>query len=134
MGNINVSWMNEDKTVIRYHFQKGWSWEEIDSAFKQAYDMLDTVTYKVDVIMDFADSSLFFPKNTFVHARRILANKPHANVRRTVLVGNSFINKMGDMVQKIVPKGMNNWDVLFAQTLEQGQAILEQRKTEEVDS
>jgi hypothetical protein len=134
MNNIKIDWHNPEKTIIRYHFQHGWKWEDLESAFKEAGTMLDTVNHKVHVIMDFSESSMFVPQGAFTHARRFFANEPHANVAKTVLIGNRFIAKMDEMIKKFLPKGLNQWNLLFAASLEQAEQLLSDKQSEENSS
>ena len=94
---IEVNWDNEKHTIVRYIFQKGWSWDEVDPAFKIADSLMSSVDHKVDVIMDFSPSSLLVPKGAFTHAQRALSNERHTNLATTVIVGSRFVQAIADL-------------------------------------
>src|SRR3990172_4939284 len=124
---IEVNWDSEKHTIVRYVFQKGWSWDEVDPAFKAAAALMDTVDYKVDVIMDFSPSSLLVPKGAFTHAQRALSNPRHPNIATTVVVGSRFVQAITDLARKVARKSANDWDLLFTITLAEAYNALENR-------
>ena len=124
---IAVAWDNEKKTIIRYEFQKGWSWDEVDPAFKIADGLMSSVDHKVDVIMDFSPSSLLVPKGALTHAQRALSNPRHDNLASTVIVGSRFVQAITDLARKVARKSNDEWDLMFTVTLAEAYSVLENR-------
>ena len=124
---IEVNWDNEKHTIIRYIFQKGWIWDEVDAAFKAADKLMSEVDHKVDVIMDFSPSSLLVPKGAFTHAQRALSNERHANLSTTVIVGSRFVQAIADLARKVARQSQDEWDLVFTTTLAEAYNLLENR-------
>lgn len=74
---IRVDWDNEDHTIMHYRFDQHWTWEEFETARKQAIDWIDTVTHKVGVIVE-TPPEMVVPPNVLTHVRHMLRTK-HAN-------------------------------------------------------
>ena len=127
MDAIDVKWLNDEQKIVHYHFQKGWQWSDLDNAFKAAWNLMDTVTHKVDVILDFTDATMSVPGGALTHGRRIFSNKPHSNLRLTVLVGNRFISQLTETARKFLPKGLDQWDLRFAASFVQAQDMVKER-------
>ena len=123
---IEISWANEEKTLLLYTFQKDWTWAEIPSAFKKAYEMIDSVDTCVDVIMDFSQAKLL-PSGAISQFRRSLNNEKHDNVGTTFMVGTGmFIPRVVDVSRKIVGKAAEKWPIEFADSVEEAIKKLEE--------
>jgi hypothetical protein len=71
---IQVVWDDDAKTIIRYSFERSWTWAEFETAQREAHAKIDTVTHKVGVIIGGpADATL--PLNMLSHIRSGLRNK-----------------------------------------------------------
>lgn len=125
--NINVAWDNEEQTILRYQFFKGWSWNDLREIFNEGYSMLDTVHHRVDVIMDFTEASMFAPSGAINQARHVSNNPRHDNIGLTVLVGSNFVSSIFNMFKKIASNSTSKWDVAFAPTLNEAYNMINQR-------
>src|SRR5262249_16383022 len=123
--NIKVVWDNESKTTIRYIFTRGWTWVEFRDAASEAITMLDTVQHKVNVIMDVRDAGLI-PQGAFNNAQKIFGNKRHPNINLTVLVGDSFLHRLTEIVTKLYRPKAQQWDLAVVKTLEEAHKLLEE--------
>jgi hypothetical protein len=132
-AHIQVEWDNDDKRTIRYTFTQGWQWNELGDAFMAADELVSSVDYKVDVIMDFSPSSMLVPGNAISQSQRAFANPRNKNLRLTVLVGNRFITVLTNTVQKLLGSRGEKWELRFANTLADARQIVAefQRKSEE---
>lgn len=123
--NIDVQW-NEDKTVVMYTFHRGWNWDDFYNATKEAAVLLDAVTEKTNIIMDFRNASIL-PSGAVTQIQRAFRNQKHANVGTTVVVGaNSFIQAIVDMGRKLSRDAATKWEMQFVNNIE---AALELTKT-----
>ena len=59
---INVTWDNEEKTILRFTYEGPWDWEEFYASMAEGYAMMDAVGCKVDHIYDISNSPML-PKN-----------------------------------------------------------------------
>lgn len=51
--NIQVGWDNDEKTVIRYDYGKGWTWDDFRNAVDTSNKMFAEVEHTVDLIANF---------------------------------------------------------------------------------
>jgi len=54
--SIKVHWDNSEKTICRWVFGPGWSWDDIIVADQITHDMYDTVNHNVHNIMDLSEA------------------------------------------------------------------------------
>jgi len=81
---ITVRWDNNAKTIIYYHFDSAWTWDEFNAVYKDVYAMLDTVQHKVHAIVDLRTSRLL-PRDTLTEMRR-LTYEQHENGGITIFI------------------------------------------------
>jgi hypothetical protein len=116
---IEPKWDNEQKTIIRHVFERGWGWTDFHQALEQASTMMSEVDHRVDVILDFRDASII-PSGAITQVKKAYSNPKHPNVGTTVVVGaNSFMQALVQVGTKLSPGTLQNWDVMFANTLDE---------------
>jgi hypothetical protein len=54
---VSIQWDNNEHTVLRYDFLGRWTWAEYHQALRTAFEMMASVSYEVDIIADFTQSS-----------------------------------------------------------------------------
>jgi hypothetical protein len=110
---VKVAWDNEEKTIIRYHFEKGWGWNDLYLGMQEAGKMLAEQHHTVDIIMDFKDASLI-PQNALTHIQRAFKNPKPENAGLTVIIAPSrFFQALVDAAQKVMGKNANGWTLKF---------------------
>ncbi len=125
---INVAWDNDEKTILIYKFEKGWSWNDLREIFGEGYSMLDLVDHRVDVIMDFSEASMFAPSGAINQARHVSNNPRHDNIGLTVLVGSNFVSSIFNMFKKIASNSTAKWEVVFARKIEESYSIINEQQ------
>jgi hypothetical protein len=121
---IEPIWDNEQKTIIRHVFQRGWGWTDFHQALEQASTMMSTVDHRVDVILDFREASII-PSGAITQVKKAYSNPKHPNVGTTVVIGaNNFMQALVQVGTKLSPGTLQNWDVKFANTLEEAYSQL----------
>ena len=123
--NIVVDWDNEQKTIIRYFFSKGWNWDELREAFAQAYQLLETVDHRVNILMDFTTSSIFAPNGAINKARHVIDNPKHSNVGITILVGSRFVSSIFQLMNRLLGATTSKWDVSFVNTIDEAYKVIQ---------
>jgi hypothetical protein len=99
---VKAIWDNDAKTIMRYAFESGWTWDEFFAAKKQANDMMDTVTHKFGVILDMPVENVI-PPDVLANARNGLLSK-HANTVIIVFVSKqSFVRTMIETLVALAP-------------------------------
>lgn len=123
--NIKTDWDNSEKTIIRYQFARGWSWNELHDAFEMGNAMIDMVDHHVNVIMDFSQASMFAPSGALNQARHVTESPRHPNLGLTAVVGSSFISSIFHMITKIAGDAAKKWDIQFVNSLPKAYEAIE---------
>ena len=93
MAHVNVYWVDEAKTIVRYDFDGKWTWDDLYPAYNKAIEMETSVTHRVDVILDMTNSKTL-PANVLMHMKNISDKQPE-NIGLSIFVSDSrFINSM----------------------------------------
>jgi len=66
---VAVKWLDRKKTIVRYAFTDGWTWEELEAVAGKVDAMIESVPYRVDVILDFSNSLTEPPHQMLAHLR-----------------------------------------------------------------
>lgn len=124
--SIAVSWDNDEHTVVRYRFEKRWTWDEFSAAKNEAVSMIDTVTHKVGIIMD-APSDVELPASMLTNARNALGKK-HPNTAVIVIVPtNAFMRLMLNTL--VIVSGTAGNTIQVANNLDEARALVAKQLT-----
>jgi hypothetical protein len=123
---IEVSWDNEERTIIRHTYQGEWTWEEFLAALEKSNTMLDSVNHLVDCIVDMTNSRQILTSSTTSY-HKIAAYSQHPNWGVSVLVTKSFlVQTFAGVFTKLYPKFGRK--ILFASSEEEAYARLAERR------
>jgi hypothetical protein len=101
---IEVSWDNEERTIIRHTYQGEWTWDETRAAIKTAEAMLGEVSHRVDVIVDMKAASRL-PANPTSIFREAVSFVQHPDVGMIVMISNSLlIQTFANILATVYPK------------------------------
>jgi hypothetical protein len=121
---IKLTWDDEEKTIVRYNFEKGWGWNDLNNAFSEAALLFNSVPHEVNVIMDFRDASLI-PQNALSHIQRGFKNPKPTNVGLTVIITPTrFLQTMVDAAQKVFGGKKVEWKMQFVNSEEAARAAI----------
>jgi hypothetical protein len=110
---VEITWDNEDHTIINYAFQSGWTWEDLHAALQQAGEMVKQSPNQVSIIMDFTAASMI-PKGALSQIRWAFNNPKPENIGLTVVVApNAFFQAMVGLAQKMWGGAANKWMMSF---------------------
>jgi len=115
--SIDIRWYDDTKRIVYYNFHKGWNWEMIVDAFKEAKVLSDSVEHEVDCIMDFSGSGGIVPNGALSFARYALKNEQPSNMNRTIIVGTGMVRALGDIANTI-SRDNDKWKMHFTKTLD----------------
>jgi hypothetical protein len=130
--NISVVWDNEAKTILRYIYGKDWNWADFHNAAKEAYQMLDTVDHKANVIMDFQNAQLV-PQGAITNVQRAFSTRRHPNINMTIIVGasaNNFLQAIAGIGRTLTRSSSNDWQLSFVATLPEAYALLDKQQNQ----
>jgi hypothetical protein len=117
---IQVTWDNEEHTILRWVVDWPLVWEEYKVATDESYQMYDTVDHQVCVIFDIRNMTEV-PGNTLARFPRI-SSDTHPKVDYMVVVGaGGFAQRIG----KIFTAVYGRMD--FASTIEDARAMIAER-------
>jgi len=129
---VTVEWGNAEKTILHVKFTRPWNWDEYYPIYADGYAMIETVTHKVNIIMDFSKSDGRLPANALTHFRKAASN---SHPRRGVVIITSprmmLVKTMVNMIQKV---GLIKTPLLFADTLEEAFATLKRMADDKPDT
>lgn len=131
---IQVVWDNPEKKIIRYIYDGRWTWEDLARAREIVHEMLDTVDYRVGIIVDVHKSTML-PNGALTRARQMarVTPKSHKNEGSTVIVGaDTLIRSLFEMFRKIYSTLSGNIAVTFVSSLDEAREILSKRDLEEM--
>ena len=81
---IEVGWLDQHQTIIHYHFDGPWTWEDFYPAYDKAIAMERAAGHRVDVILDVRKSSRM-PADLLPHIKQITDQRP-ANLGMCIVV------------------------------------------------
>jgi hypothetical protein len=125
---IEVTWENENKTIIQYVYDGRWTLREFDDARTQAAKLEETVTHRVDVIVDVRNSSLV-PTGAISRGKQVMTTNQssHPNEATAVIVGaGPLVRSIYDVVSKVYPDVVKRRGFRFARTMDEARAIIAQ--------
>jgi hypothetical protein len=101
---VMVEWDNPpQKTIVRYTFSRGWTWEEFHAAIQQGVEMVEGLPYIVNMIIDMSGSSLL-PNNVLSNVRNSMQNAPKPYDLAVIVTTNRFIMSIFDIMRRVSPK------------------------------
>ena len=120
--NIQVSWDNEDQTIIRYDYRPGWTWEDFYEADKISGEMIAGAVETVHLIAHFADGA-FPPMGALGRFKTAQESLPAETVV-VVVGGGMFVNTLVSTFSRIYRAISKN--LMVAGSLEEARAKIAQ--------
>jgi hypothetical protein len=95
-------WEDEQKRVLLFVFAAKWTVEEFQEVVQKSDALMDSVSYKVDIIIDLQNGRDL--PSGFIGAIRRVGRTPHRNQGIMVLVGvNMFVRAFYDVFVRLYP-------------------------------
>ena len=129
-----ISWFDEDKTVLLVLTEGKSTWEQYHAKYKDALQVVKSVDYRVDVIMDSRNG--IPPGNPIPHLRSIIADWDTAeNLGIVVVLGRyrmlGFVqtaaNAAGRLVGVVTPG-----QLIFVNSLDDAMPVIEADRVEKL--
>jgi hypothetical protein len=122
---IEVTWDNDEKTIIHYYYGKNWSWEDFRQAGEISNAMAVEVHHTVDIIADFLDGSPP-PIGALGRFKNAQESMPENIKSITVVGGGTFINALVGMFSRLYrPLGEQ---LLIAKSLNEARDKINQKR------
>lgn len=129
---IQTTWDDEQRSAVRYIFDGSWTWDDLKAAFDTAHQLLDTIDYSADTVIDMRASKTL-PDHAISGIRRIgIDQVGHPNHSRlTVFVGLSLFAKQILFITMRTFKSLQAQnDFHFADTIEEARAIIRRERAQ----
>ena len=127
---VQVQWDNEEQKIVRYKFEQGWAWPDLHHALDEAGKLINTVSHRVDVIMDISNANLV-PQGALSQINRAYNNPKPPNIGITIIVApNSFMSAMVNMAKKIWGN-KTEWQLEFVNTIGEAYQIINANEAKE---
>lgn len=105
MTPITVEWDDDTHKTIVMRYHTSYTWEELEAIVQQLYDMLNSVSYKVGVMVVFNPRiKAPFSNDMMSKMRNILTHlPPNISLFCTVGMGNSVTRALMNALLKVYP-------------------------------
>lgn len=110
---ISVGWYEEEEKNIQYEVTNVWTWQDLSDAIDEAMILLDSVDYKVNLIIDCTNTG-YVPQVSMTQFSKV-ANAPtvnHPNTDKLIMVGaNKYIQVLFNVFKKIFPLAAERYEL-----------------------
>lgn len=121
MSRIQVSWDDEAKTIIRYDFDYGWTWAELNAANDTLETMLKEVSREVCTIAVQNYHQHYMPSNPLSKISAMLPRRSQ-QISLTVIVSrSSLVSSILGLIVKLYPSAAH---LRFANTLDEARTMI----------
>ncbi len=122
---IVTVWDNDEKTVLRHVYEKSWTWADFKANLMQCREMLDSIDYTADLIIDTRNGRTL--PDGAMGSLGVLRMSTHPNLGKTVLVGtNLFISRLYNAFHRAYCD--NEHGLALAPTLDMARTMLSDQK------
>lgn len=108
---IDIEWYNAEKTLMVQRYSGNWNSHDIYDTAEKAYEMIASVSHKVDIIIIYINSSQSISNmvaSASLAFRRYIDEHTHENTGMIVVIGASRLLKTALKVKMLRPKSMDN--------------------------
>lgn len=118
---IQVSWDNDTKTIIRYDFDYGWTWAELDAANEMLHEMLRSVHHDICAIAIQNYRQHYLPANPLSKISVMLPTRPQQLGLTVIVAHSSLITGVLNLMIKVYPSASH---LRFANNLDEARAMI----------
>src|SRR5436309_487731 len=124
--SITVDWANEDKSVVTLKFVGQWTWDDLSAALGKVADLTQSVTQRVDLIVDTRDGVQLKDQGGLMHLRQVVGDRRRpANGGLTVVVGsNLYFQRLMQALLKVYSKITRQMPFAFADTMDDAWKVI----------
>lgn len=120
---ITVSWLDDRQTCILMIYDRQWTWNDFQAAYKQVNQHFSSVPHKVDFIIDIHQAALP-PPNGLSYFKQVSENQ-HANLGRIIVVGAPvFIRGIVNLLTTVYRGRYQPPDFTFVPNLEEARKLI----------
>ena len=119
---INITWGNQEKTLIIEKFIEPWTANELMYMIERGVNMVSSVQHKVDIVVDFQYASFHVPVQFLSAVKRIRQIGKMNRGKVIIVKAPSFIQSLIRFAQEFAPEAYS--DFQFATTMAEAYQIL----------
>lgn len=124
---IAVVWDNPEHTIIRYIYNGQWSLDNFYQALSESHQLMDTVDYRVGLIIDMQNSKLV-PNGVLSHGKNV-SMRNHRNQGKSIIVGaGGLVRTLFDVYRKVYRTSFDDSAFLFVSNLDEARTLLLQQQ------
>lgn len=121
---IQLDWDNASHRIIRVQVEGRWTWDELEAALRRTIALMDSVSHKVDFIIDVSKSHML-PGGATQAAQSVATPQTHRNEGIKVIVGaNTLVRLAYEAYRRINRSLGKNQEFLFASTQDEARATI----------
>ena len=125
--SISVVWDNPEHTIIRYIYNGQWSLDNFYQALNESHQMMDSVDYRVGLIIDMENSKLV-PNGVLSHGKNVSMRK-HPNQGKSIIVGaGGLVRTLFDVYRKVYRTTFDDTAYHFVTSLDEARSLLLQHQ------
>lgn len=125
---IHLDWDDESNQIIQIRIEGRWTWDELENTLRQTIAMMDSVSHKVDFIIDVSRSHML-PGGATQAAQNVATPETHRNEGVKVIIGaNTLIRLAYEAYRRINRSLGKNQEFLFAKTQDDARAIISRER------
>jgi hypothetical protein len=117
---VQISWFNDEKTVVVYKFLGKWTWTDYHNAIREAYELVKDLSYTVNMVLDFEQSTVL-PSNALSNFGASAKTPPRDFDFCVIVTSSRFIEAIVSMFRK-VNRRMGQ-KLVLVRTLEEARAF-----------
>ena len=128
--SIVLNWFDEKNTVLLYTFEGSWTWEEFHELDDPVWELVATVGYRIDLIIDWTRSA-GFPLGIMSSMHRAGENVIPQTDGLTISIGGPYLIKiMLGIFRRTYPKAAGAYRLV--DSLDEAITLLEQERGEAI--
>lgn len=124
---IRVQWDNDAHTVVRYDFERQWTWEDFYTAKNAATALIDSVENPVAVMFDIP-ADVIVPSNFVSRMTGMLRQKHKRSYALVIVGGNSYTRALLGVLSSLADR-MGSLLKVF-NTLDEARAWIQEQETQ----
>ena len=122
---IDVYWDDNEKTIVRHDYTESWTWEDYIQAANKTREMMDSVSYTVDVIMDLGERGMM-PEVAFFEGCSMTDAQKHSNAGLKIAISSSNFGKdFGNLFNRLYPDMSDSLHIRFASSLPEAYSMIQ---------
>jgi hypothetical protein len=121
---ITMEWDDDQQRIIRADVNGQWSFDEMEAALRQTIAMMESVSHKVDFIIDVSRSSLI-PGGATRAAQSVATPETHPNEGIKIVVGANVLVRLAYEAYRRINRSLGkDQEFLFAGNLDEARALI----------